>query len=167
MSCILSVNLTLKGIEHYVPMSLLSKRYSRKKLYSRSIWNNIIWRKASFSKEEAFTLMRSSEAHNSAITMAAFGQEHAEVNSPQETGKNDSGCTGLRNSTAMHMAVATRLPGSKTLAHQTVKYMPLDRFKFSALLALKECQKLKLKVWKYFMGKKGTLMITVFIIINF
>lgn len=83
--------------------------------------------------------------------MAAFGQEHAEVNSSQETGKNDSGCTGLRNSTAMHMAVATRLPGSKTLAHQTVKYMPLDRFKFSALLALKEG---KIKSLEIFHGKE-------------
>lgn len=95
--------------------------------------------------------MRSLEAHNCPVTMAAFGQEHAEVNSPEETDKNGSGCTGLSNSTAMHVAMDMRVPGPKTPAHQTVKFMPLNRFKFSALLALKEG---KIKSLEIFHGKE-------------
>jgi len=72
-----------------VPISLLQKRYSRKKSYSRPIWNSLTWRKASFLKEQIFTFLRSLEAHNSPLTMGAFGQEHAEVKSSDETDKND------------------------------------------------------------------------------
>lgn len=67
--------------------------------------------------------------------------------------------TGLSNYTVMHMAMATRVPGPKTPAHQTIKIRPLDRLTCRMLQAL--------KVWKYFMGKKGTLMIRVLITINF
>lgn len=47
---------------------------------------------------------------------------------------------GLSNSTAMDMAMATRVPGPKTPAHQTVKIRPLDRLTFSTLLALKSLE---------------------------
>lgn len=48
-----------------------------------------MWRKASFLKEQIFTFLRSLHAHNSPLTMDAFGQEHVEVNSADDTDKND------------------------------------------------------------------------------
>ena len=68
-------------------------------------------KKASFLKEQTFSLIRSLEAHISEVTTAALGQEHAEVNSPDETDNNDSSYIGLSNSIAVHMAKGTRVPG--------------------------------------------------------
>lgn len=48
--------------------------------------------------------------------------------------------TGLSNYTVMHMVMATRVPGPKTPAHQTVKIRPLDRLTCRMLRALKSLE---------------------------
>lgn len=137
----MSGNLILKAIEQWREMkhgaNFTSGKKSRKKFYSSPAWNSLTLRKTNFLKEQTLIFVRSLETHVSKVTTAALGQDHADVHSPDETDKDDSSCTGLSNSTARHMVMATRILGAETSSPHFVETMPVDRLALSPVLELK------------------------------